>query len=468
MREKGRKRGICIVGMLLMLLMICSVTVAASGKYPATSKKKSVATYAMKNASVPVYSDSACTQKVASIKKGTEIKIYSLDGCSAKCTYKLKKKRKVGYIRFYDVCADNFSANAKATKKIITFRRQDLKKKYGTIKKGSDVWIVGKVNDRIQVIYKNKSSYQMGWISMASYSSLNADTSEAASYYTRGDRISQGWYQIATMNNTDYVLDAAGWGTSEGTNIEICQKNLFGYNQHPNQRVYIQLRNMYNNTYTIRFGHTNMYLTYNRGSDNAELQSWKWGSDSQLFYFKRQSNGSYQIISASNGRVMDNAYQRVGNGNNVLFWYSNNNQCQTWQLIPSSELRVSGNLNGYTSQSQLAVSKSYLSRVRSYKLDFSGNVECNYPMYGFEIGIYADSTGTQTINQAGTRMNSSAMIISRGGRGSGLGSRSFHVLGNLSLKSLRAGTYYALVKVKTMANSNREIIVYRRVIKITN
>lgn len=429
------------------LLVPKTANAASKAAMPKTSKSKYISTYSLQSKKTVVYSDKKCTKKQATLGKSAKLSIYSLGDISAKCKYKSGKKTKTGYIMLESVTTGNYQMDkaSKARKKLTVYKRSNLKSKLGKTSKSSKLWTVGKTSKAVQIIYKSGKTYQMGWVSMKNYSRYLSNDSSSSVWTSDANYITSGYYTISTRNNRNYVLDVANWGVNNTANVEICKKDLYGTNQHPNQRVYIYC-NIWTRQCTIQFQHSGKYLTCNRFSGNAYQYSYSPTNNYQKFYFKTAPNGYYYIECVGNGQRLDNSYQNVYNGNNVLFYSHNSNYCQQWRLnYYYTSVPVRASADGVSGMNSRTWHMAKGTNVSSHQK----HIVSNYPVRKISMGIYKDTYGSLT---AGSGMVATANVN---------GLKDFNYRGNnLKFKNLNRGMYYFIIKIDTYTNSN--VTIYKQ------
>lgn len=145
-----------------------------------------------------------------------------------------------------------------------------------------------------------------------------------------------GVYYIRSMVNKNYVIDNNGLGTQDGNNIQLWEYNgsiaqqwiVFtaadGYTLFLNRTLGLD----YNDVNTWHMMDLNGCNIYN--GNNIHL--WKFNdSKAQLWYLKKNNDGSYTIQSSINRNyVVDLNGSGVYNGNNIQLWESNGTNAQKW------------------------------------------------------------------------------------------------------------------------------------------
>lgn len=215
-------------------------------------------------------------------------------------------------------CNTNFSTNTTriGVRKTV-YRRSNLSQSLGTVYADDDVQIVGTSGNTTQIIYPASSGYKMGWIS-GKYSSNRE----------QGADISNGYYQIKSAINNNYVLDVYGAYTDDGANIQIYQNNY-----QTNQGFEITKQG--DGYYMITAIHSGKALDVdNSGSYNGVnvLQWTRHGGDNQKWKIVKTSDGYYSFISKVNGLYLDVSGAVAANETNVQCWTGNGTGAQKFVL----------------------------------------------------------------------------------------------------------------------------------------
>lgn len=204
------------------------------------------------------------------------------------------------------------------------YRRSDLSQSYGTVYGTDNIIIVGQQNGNTQIIYPlDTGGYKSGWVE-GSYSvngEIEAD-------------LKDGWYQIHSAINTDYVIDVYGGFTDNCTNI-ILYRNQMSLNE-----VFL-IQKQGNGYYTIKALHSGLYFDVEGGTQNViqYTLNGETGSDNQLWKIYKTSDGYYRFQSKATGMYLDCNGCVAENGTNIQVWESNDSYAQIFML---QECRIDG------------------------------------------------------------------------------------------------------------------------------
>ena len=139
------------------------------------------------------------------------------------------------------------------------------------------------------------------------------------------------WYNIVNQNSGSCV-DAAGWGTANGT---IVQQWTCG-GQQTNQEWQFQSRG--NGAYSIvnRNAPSEVWDVTNRGTTNGRpIQLWTYGAGAnQQWMAVSLGNGYYKFVSAASGRCLDIPAASTANGVQVQIYDCNGTGAQAFRLSP--------------------------------------------------------------------------------------------------------------------------------------
>lgn len=138
--------------------------------------------------------------------------------------------------------------------------------------------------------------------------------------------LKDGWYQIQSAINTNFVLDVYGGFVDNCANI-ILYENQLSLNQ-----VYL-IKKEPNGYYSIQALHSGLYLDVENGSQNViqYALNGEYGSDNQLWEIY-EMNGYYRFRSKATGMFLDCTGCVAENGVNIQVWESNNSYAQIFQL----------------------------------------------------------------------------------------------------------------------------------------
>lgn len=212
----------------------------------------------------------------------------------------------------------NFSTNTMkiGTRKTV-YRRSNSSQSLGTVYANDNVQIVGTSGNRTQIIYPAGSSYKMGWIS-GNYS-VSGES---------GANVADGYYQIKSAIDSNYVLDVYGGSNDDGANIQL-YKNQYSANQG------FVIKKQSDGYYTITAIHSGKALDVeNNGNYNgANVLQWtSHGADNQKWKIVKTSDGYYSFISKCNGLYLDANGAVAANETNIQCWTGNGTGAQKFTL----------------------------------------------------------------------------------------------------------------------------------------
>ena len=144
--------------------------------------------------------------------------------------------------------------------------------------------------------------------------------------------IEDGYYQIASSMDEDYVLDVTGESIYNHANIELWSSN----NQN-NQKY--KIKGLGNGYYEIACADSSKCLTVENNSkeNGANVEQYEFNNyNSQKWIIKSVGNGYYSIISKCNGLYLDICGGYLSKGANIITWQSNNEKNQIFKLIPTT------------------------------------------------------------------------------------------------------------------------------------
>lgn len=322
MRKTLKKIAGLILG-IAMCIQLGTVDVMAATPVPNTSIKlyaesrERVNTYASVSGSYSGYIDGKADQCEI-------LEIYDSGWCKVK--YPTQKGMKVAYTetRYFFSNVNFDTATTRLGTKKTVYRRSDLSQSYGTVYGTDQIIIVGHQNGNTQIIYPlDAGGYKSGWVK-GSYS-VNGEA-EAG--------LKDGWYQIHSSINTDYVVDVYGGYTDNCANIILYR------NQESLNEVFL-IQKQSNGYYTIKALHSGLYLDVENGTQNViqYTLNGKTGSDNQLWKIYQTSDGNYRFQSKSSGMYLDCRGGVAENETNIQVWESNGTPAQAFVL---REYRMNG------------------------------------------------------------------------------------------------------------------------------
>ncbi|WP_263366901.1 cellulase family glycosylhydrolase [Edaphobacter bradus] len=176
----------------------------------------------------------------------------------------------------------------------------------------------------------SSSTIAADWQQWATTNSFTLNTSIGLSGNVNGASVStSSWFNVVNQNSGSCV-DAAGWGTTNGT---IVQQWSCG-NQQYNQEW--QFQSQGNGIYSIvnRNAPGEVWDVTNRGTSNGSLlQLWSYGGGSnQQWMPVSLGNGRYKFVGVGSGRCLDVPGASTANGVQLQIYDCNGTAAQSFQL----------------------------------------------------------------------------------------------------------------------------------------
>ena len=152
-----------------------------------------------------------------------------------------------------------------------------------------------------------------------------------------GQTYENGYYNIASMLNDNYLLDAYGALKANGTNVQLYQSN-------GNNAQIWYLKYLSNGYYSIASAmNPDVSLDVANGGmvNGTNVQLYRYNdSDSQKWLLKVNSDGSVSFVSKQNGLYMDVVNGVAGNGSNVQVYEGNGSLAQRFKLIKNDSQKI--------------------------------------------------------------------------------------------------------------------------------
>jgi 5-hydroxyisourate hydrolase-like protein (transthyretin family) len=155
------------------------------------------------------------------------------------------------------------------------------------------------------------------------------------------DILGSGWYSIGLSSDTSKVLDVAGGGTGNSTNVQTYSSN----------DTFAQMwRFTYEDGYyRIESAGSGRVLDVDSGNLVAGTNVQIWDStasdDNQLFSVTKNTDGSYTFINKANGLALDVSGGSKSNGANIDCWTPNGTAAQSFTLAERKNLLAEGLYN---------------------------------------------------------------------------------------------------------------------------
>lgn len=147
------------------------------------------------------------------------------------------------------------------------------------------------------------------------------------------ETIEEGNYEIVSAVNGQSVIDITGGAenTYDGTNIQ-----LYSPNNTKAQRFTIKYVPELTSYQIINSDANNRVLDVQGGSTNDGANVQMWGNNmscAQLWRFRKNDDGTYNIISFCSDNVLDVTAGASKDGTNIQLWDYNGSIAQKWKLI---------------------------------------------------------------------------------------------------------------------------------------
>ncbi|MGN0593335.1 MAG: RICIN domain-containing protein [Ruminococcus sp.] len=160
------------------------------------------------------------------------------------------------------------------------------------------------------------------------YQGIYAEAASAAS-------VPEGTYLIRNVNSGIY-LDVAGGAEANGTNVQQWGADS---GQPNNVWKIVAEADGYYSIYSMVGGGNTYRLSVGTGenADDTNICIYeKKDSDTQLYRFFGNEDGSYRILakSSNNAKAVEVVNAETASGANVQIWETNGVSCQNWELIP--------------------------------------------------------------------------------------------------------------------------------------
>lgn len=141
--------------------------------------------------------------------------------------------------------------------------------------------------------------------------------------------LADGVYVIKSAVNNAFTLNINGPSKDNGANVHLWSRN------HDDVTRFVFQRKEGTNCYTIRNLYSGKYLDVASGvsKDGTNVQQYDYnGSDAQLWYVSRNSDGTFTIISKCGDKALDLYAGGATNGANIQIWEYNATAAQKWSL----------------------------------------------------------------------------------------------------------------------------------------
>lgn len=243
------------------------------------------------------------------------------------------------------------------------YRRSNLSQSLGTVYADDQVQIIGISGNATQIIYPAGNSYKMGWVS-GKYSASDDQNADLAN----------GYYQIKSSIDSNYVLDVYGGWSDDGANIQLYQ-NHYSTNQG------YELKKQSDGYYTITAIHSGKALDVENNGNYDGVNVLQWtphGGDNQKWKVIKTADGYYSFISKSNGLYLDVNGGTASNETNIQCWSGNGTKAQKfileWVSVDGKEYQNNEQTTQDSSMFQLPLSNARCSWSSSNNWSWGENV----------------------------------------------------------------------------------------------
>jgi hypothetical protein len=375
--------------------------------------------YTITSGNTTVYSNTALTKKYGTIYGSDEITVITVTSAYTKVTYPVSRGTKTGYIKTSNILCSTGGTSYKARAKIITYRRPGGTS-YGYISNGDTVTVLGTNGNYVQVKYPVSYGYKYAWVTK--------DAANSYIYSASYAMPNSGKYVLVTAMNNAKALDVNGGYTSNGTNIQLWDKN-------GTSAQTFTITSVGNGWYTIRNTASNKSIDVTGGTQksnvNVQLYSYN-GTDAQLWRFYNAGNGYYYIQNKL-GYYLDVSGGSTSNGANIIVYSKNGGNNQKWKLIsPSSTV---------TTTTYYVTTKAGL-YLRS-KASTSASALLTMP-YGAAVQVSSISNGWATCTYNGKTGYASSLYLSKTKPSTGTGTTNTsngYVINGVNI-GYAAGSYF--------------------------
>lgn len=202
------------------------------------------------------------------------------------------------------------------------YRRSNLSQSLGTVYANDNVIIVGTSRNTTQIIYPAGSYYKLGWIEGTYGNSNNCS-------------VKNGYYQIKSALDQNYVLDVYGESCEDGANIQLY------YNKWATNQGFL-IKKESDGYYSISAIHSGKRLDVAGSGKQNETNVLQWSAhngDNQRWKIVKTSDGYYSFVSKCNGLYLDASGGRAANENNIQCYEGNGSKAQKFIL---AEVTVGG------------------------------------------------------------------------------------------------------------------------------
>lgn len=381
----SKKQMKSITALVLSLILLFGTVVSVQAAIPDISTSNYIKAYVLSTRNnTPVYTSGSLSKRGTSspykrynamVYASDEIYIYRMTNSYSYISYPTPSGRCKGYIRTSSITSNNKSVGALTSRARITTYKRAGGTAYGNIDAGDQVYTLAESRSYVQVVYEINGGYKMGWITSSDYNNYIADQP------SKTNIIDDGYYQIKSAADTNYVLDIAGASDYEGASALIWQNGNADNTTDMNQKFKIEKAS--GNYYYIKYAKSNQCLDVYNGEmvNETDIIQWPYhGADNQLWQIEKTTDGYYTIKSKQNGLYMDIYRGDMSNGTNVQCYQWNGAMNQKWILSPA---RVNGvAINNHSSEKIEQIVNYELSQIGTRDYYGNNNVKYNTWYYG--------------------------------------------------------------------------------------
>lgn len=313
MKKKRLKKILCFVLTFILTLILCIPMNKKSVQAATAISGTSITAYTMSSQRVSTYTsvNGSYSGYIDADDQCTILEVY--DSGWLKVNYPTVKGTKTAYAKSEDFFVNtNFSLGTiKLESNQTVYRKSDMSRKIGTAYEKDDIIIIGSQNSKTQILYPVSNGYKLGWIDEILY-------------------IVDGYYQIKSAVNPEYVVDIYGASLNDCANVQ-----LYFNSDGENQIFYI--KKVEGNYYIIIAKNSGKVLDVEKGGLESGTNIIQYslngeGSDNQLWELLANSDGTYSFRNKLNGLYLDLSGGVAENERNIQCWEENDTLAQDFIL----------------------------------------------------------------------------------------------------------------------------------------
>lgn len=308
---------VVVIGMLISQGSAAAVYAAEMKDYvpiTAYTLKGQVTTYVSVSGSVSGYisaGDKCTILKMYDVGEGWLYVEYPKDSGGTKKAYVKAKEF------FLDYTGSKSLSSVKIGKNLTVYRKSDMKQTIGEVYASDDVIIVGNNGTNTQIIYPVSGGYKLGFIQGVYDKESGLKKVE----------LEEGYYQIKSATNQNYVVDVYGGYTDDGANIQLYQ------NQYTANQGYLILK--FKSGYVIMAYHSGKVFDIynNEKAPKTSIIQWTFhGGDNQIFEAYETLDGKICFKSVSSNLFVDVCGNYMQNETDIIIYPYNGTTGQQFVL----------------------------------------------------------------------------------------------------------------------------------------